>query len=60
MAYKIIKNGDTTQSSVVEIIIDTLNDVASLPTEVGAGSDCLCLEDSSVRVFGNDGQWHQI
>lgn len=62
MAYRIIKNGDTTPGSVVEIIADELTDIAELPTadEVGVGSDCLCLEDSSVRILGNDGEWHQI
>ena len=61
MAYRIIKNGDTTPGSVVEIVADTLEDITNLPTEdVGVGSTCITLEDASVRMFGNDGLWHQL
>lgn len=45
--FKIISNS---QSGVVEIVADTLDDVQDLPTtsDVGVGSDCIVLEDSSV------------
>lgn len=60
MAYKVIRNADTTQSAVVEIVADTLADIEDLPTDVGVGSDCICLENSSVYLLGNDGIWHEI
>ena len=58
--FTVMKNADTTQSSVVEIVADTLEDINNLPTNYGIGSDCICLEDSSVWMLGNDKQWHQL
>ena len=60
MAHKVISNGNTIQSSVVEIVVDTEEDVAELPTDVGVGSDCICLETSEVYMLGNDKTWHKI
>lgn len=60
MAYKVISNGNRVQSSVVEIIADTVADVAELPTTVGVGSDCIVLENSSVFMLGNDLTWHEL
>jgi hypothetical protein len=58
--YKIIKNGDTTSSSVTELVADHVSDVDILPTNVGAGSSCIVIENSSVWMLGNDGKWHQL
>ena len=58
--YKVISNGNIIQSSVVEVVVDTLTDIDTLPTTFGPGSDCICLEDSSVWMLGNDGVWHQL
>lgn len=58
--YRVTKNGDTTQSDILEITADLKSDVAELPTTCGAGSSCLVLEDSSVWVLGSDRKWHQI
>ena len=60
MAYKVISNGNNVQPSVVEIVADKKEDVDTLPTDVGVGSDCIVLEDSSVYMFGNDEHWHEI
>ena len=60
MAYKVMKNSDTTQSDVVEIVADALEDFDSMPTEYGVGSDCIVLEDSSVWMLGNDKTWHLL
>ena len=60
MAYKVTKNADTTQSSVVEIVADTLEDLNEVPTTYGVGSDCIVLENSSVWMLGNDQTWHQL
>lgn len=58
--YKITKNGDNTASATVEIVADLLTDVDILPKNVGAGSSCIVLENSSVWMMGNDGEWHQL
>lgn len=57
--FKIISNS---QSGVVEIVADTLDDVQDLPTtsDVGVGSDCIVLEDSSVQMLGNDDEQHLL
>ena len=60
MAYKIILNGDNTQSSVVEIVVDTLAELDDVPTDFGVGSDCIVLENSSVWMLGNDRKWHEL
>ena len=61
MEPTVIRNGDTIQSSVVEIVVDTLADLNNVSTEdYGVGSDCIVLEDSSVYMLGNDRQWHKI
>ena len=60
MAYKVISNGNNIQPEVVEIVADTLADLADLPTEYGVGSDCIVLENSSVYMLGNDQTWHEL
>lgn len=60
MAYIITKNGDITQSSVVEICVDYRVDIEDLPTNYGVGSDAIVLEDSSVWMLGNDFEWHEL
>jgi hypothetical protein len=58
--FKIYRNSDTTSAYVVELVADTLEDIDNLPTTFSPGSDCLCLEDSSVYMLGTDKQWHLI
>lgn len=62
MGLTIIKNGDNTASSVVELYVDTLAEINALPTDdtYGIGSDALCLEDSSVWILGTDKVWHEL
>lgn len=58
--FKIYKNGDTTQSSVVEMVADNRSDVVNLPTTYEVGSACIVTEDSSVWILGNDKKWHEV
>ena len=58
--FSVDMNGNNKQSSVVEIIADELTDIENLPTAYGIGSTCICLEDSSVYMLGNDKQWHEL
>lgn len=60
MAYKVISNGVNIQSSVVEIVVDTLAELDDVPTDFGVGSDCIVLENSSVWMLGNDRKWHEL
>ena len=60
MAYKIMKNGDNTQSAIVELVVDTLAEIEDLPTTFGAGSDAVVIENSSVWMLGCDKVWHEL
>jgi len=64
MAYKIISNGSNINSQTVEIVVDTLAEMEEdgFPgaSDVGIGSDCIVLENSSVWMLGNDGSWHEL
>ncbi len=60
ITYTVIQQGDTVQSYVLEVMCDTRQDLANLPTDWAAGSNCIVLEDSSVHMLGNDGIWHEL
>ena len=55
-----IKIVESKPNGVVEFIADAKTDVDNLPTDVGMGSNCFIIEDSSVLMFGSDGIWHYI
>jgi hypothetical protein len=58
--YKIIKNGDNTSASVVQLVADQDSDVDLLPKNVGVGSTCVVIGSSSVYMMGNDKEWHKL
>jgi len=60
MAANVYKNGDTTQSAVVEIVAESASDINSLDTSYGPGSTCLVTDDSTVYMLGPDKVWHEL
>lgn len=60
MAVKIYKNGDNTQSALVELVADFVADIDSLDTSYFPGSTCLVTENSSVYMLGPDKAWHEL
>ena len=60
MAFTIMKNGDNTQSTIVELLVDTRAEINDLPTNYGIGSDAIVLDDSSVWMLGSDFEWHEL
>ena len=60
MAATIYKNGDNTQSALVELVADTVADIDSLDTSYFPGSTCIVTEDSSVYMLGVDKVWHEL
>lgn len=58
--YSVIQQGDTASTYVMQVVADTLEDVANLPTSWVSGSSCLCLEDSSVWMLNTQKVWVQI
>ena len=58
--YNIIRQGDTNQHDLMSYMCDNLADIGILPTDCGAGSTCIIIEDSSVWMLGTDKEWHKI
>lgn len=62
--FRVYKNGDETDSKLIEYIADTEADIANLPTTNGSGSICLVVQGSEggavVYMLGNDEQWHKL
>ena len=58
--YNITRQGDTDQYDLMSYMCDNLADIDILPTNCGAGSTCIIIEDSSVWMLGTDKEWHKI
>ena len=58
--YNIIRQGDTDQNNILQYCCDTREDLSKLPTEDGAVSTCIVIEDSSVHMLDSKGQWKEI
>lgn len=60
--YSITAQSGNVSSYVMEFQADKLEDIATLPKSPTClpGSTCLCIEDSSVWMLGNDNEWHEI
>lgn len=56
----IYKNGDNTQSALVELVVETVEEVDELDTYYYPGSTCIVLENSSVYMLGPDKTWHEL
>lgn len=53
----IMKQGDETNYSLSEFIVDAPSDVSSLPIDVVPGSTCLVIDTSDVYIMGNNKEW---
>ncbi len=64
MDWTITKRGGMVVKGLYhEIVAQTRASIATLPTdntEIAFGSQCLCLEDSSVWILGNNEVWVEI
>ena len=58
--YNIIRQGDADQNNILQYCCDTREDLAKLPTDCGAGSTCIVIENSSVWMLGTDKKWKEI
>lgn len=48
------------QYNVVELVADTVADIANLPTNCAPGSTCVVIENSSVWIIDSAGVWHEL
>jgi hypothetical protein len=55
--YNIIDHADH-DAGVKEYVVDTINEVASLPGSMG--STALCLEDMSLYIKDGQGVWRKM
>jgi hypothetical protein len=64
LAWTITKIGGKPNSGLYnEIVAQTRADIAALPTnydKISFGSQCLCLEDSSVWILDGNNTWKEI
>ena len=58
--YNITRQGDTDQYDLMSYMCDNRVDVETLPTDCGAGSTCIVIEDSSVWMLGTDKAWKEL
>ena len=60
MAYTRIKQQDHNNTYYTEFVIDTVQDVSTLPTDeesVSIGSAAICIENSEVYMLNSKRQW---
>ena len=60
--YNVIKSSDNITPYIMEYVVSTRADINTLPVKptCAAGSTCICLEDSSVWMLGDDSIWHEL
>jgi hypothetical protein len=64
MGYKFTKQSNNTAHDVYDLIVDTVEDLDSVPRYVGAGSTAVVLENEEgsleVRIKNLAGEWKVI
>ena len=48
------------QYNLVELVVDKLVDIVTLPTDFAPGSSCFVIENSSAYMLNNEGQWKEL
>ena len=58
--FALVKNQDNTQPYVAELIADTPDDIAKLPTHYNPGSTVIVASDSSVYILNTQHEWVKL
>lgn len=58
--FTITKQGDEIRPYVTEIVVDTEEEVSSLPTHYTPGSSCIVTGTSSVYMLNNKHEWVKL
>lgn len=58
--YNFINQSGQIQYNVVELIVDTINDILTLPTNFGPGSTAFVIENSAIYMLSNAGKWEEL
>lgn len=54
---KIVSQNGQVAYDVYEYVVDTFDDIQTIPTRVGAGSSALVIDSSEVYMKNNEGAW---
>ena len=60
MAFKLTSTNGQVQYNVDEYVIDSPEDVETLPRKCAPGSAALCLSNGEVYVKGPTGEWKPV
>ena len=60
MAYKLTSTNGQVQYEVNEYVIDSPEDLQSLPSRCAMGSAALCLSNGAVYMKNSNGEWKEI
>ena len=60
--YSVIKSSDHIAPYIMEYVITKIVDFDTFPKQptCAPGSTCVCLENSSVYMLGDDDIWHEL
>lgn len=58
--FSATKTGDKQAPYVVELVADSDDDIADLPTYYAPGSTCIVVSSSSVYILNNDNEWKML
>lgn len=57
---QVIKEGGITKAYIKEYVVDTVAEIAELPTNLTMGSSAICLEDKKTYYLSGQGRWVAI
>ena len=60
MAWNMISTNGQVQYNISEFVIDSPDDLETLPKKCAQGSTALCIEDGSVYVKNSKGEWKEV
>lgn len=58
--FDAMKQGDRTRANVVQLVLDSPDDLSTLPTDVGVGSTAICISTADVYILNNSKEWKQL
>lgn len=57
---KLISSNGKKAYDLKEYIVDTVEDIKTLPYDAGAGSSCFVMETADIYLKNNYGEWVKI
>lgn len=60
MGYNTLSQSGHTTYGIKEFVVDTVEDVKKLPTDIPMGSAALVIENSSVWILNSQKDWKEL